>query len=437
MQQTSFWSRTLLWAARHKWALLVVVILVLFLAGSGLVVAENVQASQALKTAKKLDDSGQYAQAKQLLQSARRPLVRGSVQKQLTAELQRNQHLSDTKHLLDEVALLLKEHKTSEAQKLLQSLPATTPDANAGNTNQITALQQTIKQQTNTGSGAASSTGAAAGKTSGGSASSGGNTSGTGGSSGNTGSGAGSTPPPPGPLTSLSVVSFTASSAPSTASKCNISDALTFSANGSGAVTATWWLYSSKSTSGTNNANNFTFSAAGNQSDSFNFNGTQGLEAGDSYRIGVTIASVSSPSIFVTAGPITISSCAAPPSLAAEQVSAFMTSITPGTVSINQFRDTVFPNECSVEVTTPYSVNSSGTVEAIVMATSSYAIGYTYYDANGVTSFTGSGSTSDTSYLRLPHLPGGAHYNVTVKLVEVSAPNTVYATTAPVDMACS
>ena len=153
--------------------------------------------------------------------------------------------------------------------------------------------------------------------------------------------------------------------------------------------------------------------------------------------MGVTITSVSSPSISVTAGPVTISSCAAPPSLAAEQTSAFMTSITPGSVSINQFHDSIFPNECSVQVTTPYSVNASGTVETIVTATSGYSIGYTYYDSNGATSFTGSGNTSDISYFRLPHLPGGAHYTVSVKLVEVSAPNTVYATAAPVDMACS
>ncbi len=401
----------------------------------GLHLYQNHQAETALHAATSLDDQGKYGDAKKTLDSVNKTLVSATVTHQIASEMDRNQKLTDTQRKLDEAKRLLQQNKPGEAQKILQDLQASLPSGNnQSSSSQIAALQHSATQGTSSSSKSQNASSGSGGQSSGGGSSSG---SGGGGGSGGSSSGGGTAPPPPGPLTSISVASFTASSSSATASTCNITDSLTFSVNGSGTVSTTWSLFSTKTSSQTNNPTNFTFSAAGNQSDSFNFSGTQGLEAGDSYRVSATITSTSNPAITTTAGPITISSCAAPPALAAEQMPAYMTSITPGTPTLYQAHDGVFPNECSVQVTTPYSVNSSGTVEAIVMVTSGSSIGYTYYDKNGATAFSGSGSTSDTSYFRLPHLPGGGQYTVMVKLVEVSSPGSVYATTISQSMGCS
>ena len=400
---------------------------------------QNYYANAALHSAQKLDSVGQYSEAKKKLSAINQFAVFEGTRKQIQAEDHRNQQLAVVAQKLAEVQQLLKAHKTQAAESLLQSISKSTSNISSVQT-QVSQLQKSA--QTQAGNTSASPSGSSS-KSGSGSGSGGGNAGvGTGGggasgSGGGSGSPGGSTPPPPGPMTSISVTSFTASAAAATASTCNISDSLTFSTNGSGSVTTTWSLFSTKSLSETVNPTTYTFSAAGSQSDSFNFSGTQGLEPGDSYRVSVTIVSTSNSSISTTAGPITLSNCAAPPSLAAEKVTPFMTTITPGTLSVYQAKDTIFPNECSVQVTTPYSVNSSGTVEAIVMVTSGESIGYTYYDSIGATSFNGSGSTSDTSYFRLPHLPGGGNYTITVKLVEVSSPGTVFATTSAISSGCS
>jgi hypothetical protein len=320
---------------------------------------------------------------------------------------------------------------------LLKQLTSQTGAVSSATQSQLAGLQKTAQQQvtstkpTSGGSGGGSTTGGSSG---GGGASSGGGGT-TGGSGGGSTSGGGG--PNTGPLTSLGVVSFNAAASGGTAATCNINGSVTFSSDGSGSVIVTWSQYSNKTASQTQNPSQFSFAAAGNQSDGASFSGSQGLEPGDSYRILAVITSVSNPGVSVTAGPVTISSCAAPPALASEQQPASMTTITPGTPSVYQYQDGLFSNECSVQVSTPYSVNSSGTVQAIVLVTSSSSsIGYTYYDKNGATGFTGSGSTTDTSYFRLPHIPGGGHYTIQVKLVEVSAPGTIFAYTSSVTSSC-
>lgn len=414
-----------LWGRFSKKLLFGVVVVVIITAGIGTYILLNRQATTALLAGKKLDNSGHYAQARQKLESAPKILVQKSTKQQIATELARNQRLIDTQNKLAEVKRLLRENKPQEAQKILQSLPA-----RSSQSSQVANLQKSITKQITPAAGT-SSTGETSAST--GSSSNNPGTSSSGTAGGGTGGGSS---PATGPLTGLGVVSFTANASPATASTCNISGSLTFSTNGSGTVSTTWSLVSTKSTSQIDNPASFTFASAGNQSDSQRFSGTQGLEPGDSYQISVFIASTSNPNINVTAGPIAISSCAAPPALAAEQVTPFMTTITPGVPTVSQYQDSIFSNECSVQVTTPYSVNSSGTVEAIVMETSSSSIGYTYYDINGATAFNGPGSASDTSYFRLPHLPGGGHYTTIVKLVEVDSPNTVYGITAPISSSC-
>ncbi len=405
---------------RSKRNLIGAAIVALIILGIGTpIILNNEQAASALRAGKKSDDDGHYSLAKQKLESAPQTFVRSSIKKQLATELARNRQLEDTQQKLNEAKRLLQENKPAEAQKILQGLQSDDTQSKQLVSLQKSAALQTGAENAESGGGSNGATGSPSGST--GTSSSG---------------SSGGSPPAPGPLTGIGVVSFTASSSPATASTCNISGALTFSANGTGTVSTTWYLVSTKSSSQIDNQNDFTFTAAGNQSDSQSFSGTQGLEPGDSYRASVIIASASNPAITVVAGPITISSCAAPPALAAEQATPLMTAITPGTPTVYESQDSIFPNECSVQVTTPYSVNSSGTVEVVVLETSGSSIGYTYYDKNGVTSFNGAGSTSDTSYFRLPHLPGNAHYTTTVKLVEVSSPNTVFATTAPVSSAC-
>jgi len=409
------------WITRSKKAMLAVAVLLVVIVGLGTYALQNEQATAALHTGKKLDDVGQYDQAKQTLQSAGKTLVRASTKKQIAAELARNQKLAGAHQKLEEVKRLLAEHKPAEAQKILNEVQASSPPG--GDQNALASLQRSVTQQS-TGS-PSQTTPPHTGGSSTPPSSSGGAT------------GSGTSTPPPGPLTNLSVVSFTASASPAGASTCNISDSVTFSSNGSGTVTTTWSLMSAKSTSQIDNPNSFTFATAGSQSDSFNFSGTQGLESGDAYRVSVTITSTTNAAITVTTTPVTINSCAGPPGLAAEQAAPLMTTITPVTPSVYQYQDGIFSNECSIQVTTPYSVNSSGTVEAIVMVTSGSSVGYTYYDKNGTTAFSGPGSTSDTSYFRLPHLAGGGPYTIVVKLVEVSAPGTVYATTTPISSGCN
>ena len=402
---------------------------------AGLYLYQNSHAASAVKAATALDSKGQYAAAKKTLTSVNTALVRGSTKAQLHAELLRNQRLADLQRKLDQVKQLLKEHKGQAAQDLLNQLKSQGAADTSGQS-QLAGLQKAVQQQ----AAATKSSGTSGTGTTGSSGGSGGSSTGSGGSTGGSGStgggGGGGAGPNTGPLTSLSVASFNASASGGTASTCNISGSLSFSADGSGSVTVTWSQYSTKTVSQTNNPDHFNFAAAGTQSDSGSFSASQGLEPGDSYRILATITSVSNPGISVTAGPVTIASCAAPPALAAEQQTPIMTTITPGIPSVYQYQDGVFSNECSVQVATPYSVNAGGTVQAIVQITSGSSIGYTYYDKSGATGFTGSGSTTDTSYFRLPHLPGGGHYTIQVKLVEVSSPGTVYAYTSSLVSNC-
>jgi len=397
----------------------------------GFYLYQNSHALSKLKTAQTLDTKGQYAAAGKALVSINTLLVRSSTKIKIQAEVAHNRQLVTVQQKLDHVKQLLKEHKGQAAQDLLKQLQSEPGAVSGLAQSQVADLQKAVQKQTTAAPKPVSSpTSAGAGGTSGGSTQ-GNNTGGSGTPSGGGGGG-----PNTGPLASLSVASFNASASGGSASTCNIHGSLTFGADGSGAVTVTWSQYSSKTLSQTDNPDHFNFAAAGSQSDSVNFSGSQGLELGDSYRILAVITSVSNPGISVTAGPMTIASCAAPPALASEQQSAFMTTITPGTPSVLQTQDGIFSNECSVQINTPYSVNSSGTVQAIVQVTSGSSIGYTYYDALGATGFTGSGNTTDVSYFRLPHLPGGGHYTIQVKLVEVSSPGSVYAYTAPVTSSC-
>jgi len=395
----------------------------------GFYLYQNTHAVSALQTAKSFDNKGQYGRAKQTLQSIHKTLVRASTKAQIQAELQRNQQLAETQQKIQEVQKLLGEHNAKAAQALLGQLKSTGVD----NNNQLNDLQKAVAQQLSTPKPGPTKTGNGTTSSGGSSGSTGGTGSG-GGSGGGASSGSGGGPNT-GPLSSLNIVSFTASASAATAASCNITGSVTFGADGSGNVTVTWSQYSSKTVSQTQNPVNFSFPAAGTKADGVNFGGSQGLEPGDSYRISATITSASNPAISVTTSPVTISSCAAPPALASEQGSAFMTTITPGTPTIYQAHDGIFSNECSVQVSTPYSVNGSGTVEAIVLVTSGSSIGYTYYD-NSVTGFTSAGSATDTSYFRLPHLPGSGHYNIQVKLVEVSTSNTVYAYTSSLSSSC-
>ena len=404
------------------------ILVILLLSGGfgGLYIYQNQHAVDVLNTAKRLDNTGHYVQASQLLRGVHTALVRPSTTKQIAEELTRNQQLSAEQQKIAEIQKLLREHKTQAALSMLKSLnPSSGNNAQA---NQLSQLRTVAQQQTASNANQPASS-------SGGSSSNSGSSGGDGGGSSNP-SPSPSPPPPPGPLTAITVNSFTASSSPATASTCNINDSLSFGVNGSGTVTTTWKLISSRTTSEINNPTTFSFSAAGTQTDSYYFNATQGLESGDSYQVSVIITSTANSAITTTAGPVTISSCASPPSLASETEPANMTSITPSTPVIYQSQDSIFPNECSVNVQTPYSVNSSGTVEAIVMVTSASSGGYTYYDKNGATGFTGSDSATDSAYLRLPHLNAGDHFSVVVKLVEVSTPNTVYATTTAQSIGC-
>ena len=411
-------------------------ILIVMLTG-GFYLYQNSHAVSELKAAKTLDAKGNYTAAKKTLGSINTILVRNATKAQIHSETLHNQQLVAVQQKLDTIKQLLKEHKGQAAQDLLKQLTSQPGVAGTIDQHQVANLQQTAKQQTTSATKPSSGASSGTGATSGGGTTQGGGTGGGansgGGNSGGSGGGSG---PNTGPLTSLNVVSITASASAATAATCNVHGSLSFSADGSGDVTVTWSQYSNKTVSQTDNPEHFNFAAAGTQSDSVSFGGSQGLEPGDSYRILATITSVSNPGISVTAGPATISSCAAPPALASEQQSPLMTTITPGTLSVYQAHDGVFSNECSVQVTTPYSVNGAGTVQAIVQITSGSSIGYTYYDSSGATGFTGSGSTANTSYFRLPHLPGGGHYTIQVKLVEVSVPGSVYALTSSVSSNC-
>jgi hypothetical protein len=211
---------------------------------------------------------------------------------------------------------------------------------------------------------------------------------------------------------------------------------VTFSTNGSGTVTTTWFQLSNKTTSQISGPFNVTFAAAGTQSDHQNFWNEQGLEPGDSYRYSVRITSTSNPAISVMSPTMIVSSCASPPGYTAELISSpTMTAITPGALSIYSHTD-IFGFECAVEATVPYSTNGSGTVQTIMQATSSSSIGSTYYDTSVIETFNGPGSISKTSYFRLPNLPGNGQYTIKAKLVEVSSSGSVSATTTAVTANC-
>lgn len=240
-------------------------------------------------------------------------------------------------------------------------------------------------------------------------------------------------PTPQGPITRITINSLSAVPSVYTSSKCFIRKSVVFSSNGSGSVSVTWRTLSIKTSSAIYNPINYNFSKSGSQTDSQN-ESWQGLEPGDSYQFSVTITDQANPSINTSAGPVTISSCAAPPALMSPGQPSLMTSITPGMVSVSQSQDHLFINECSMVLQQPFSVNASGSVQAIWVITSSSSGGATLY---GTTrhDFSGAGSDTDTSYIRMPHLNVGDHYNITSKLVDLG--NQSITATASFTSECS
>ncbi|HSW77578.1 MAG TPA: hypothetical protein VLG36_02165 [Candidatus Chromulinivoraceae bacterium] len=258
-------------------------------------------------------------------------------------------------------------------------------------------------------------------------------------SSGSSGSGSSSSgggsqipaPSPPGPLSALSVSSLTATASPISSTQCHINQSISFSTTGSGNVSVTWLVYSNHTASAAYNPVVHTFTAAGTQSDSTS-SSWQGLESGDSYRVS---ALLTSGSITQMASPITISSCASAQSLQAPNQASYMSSPVAGSsLVINQNADSLFTNSCSMNLQASFSVNGPGSVQPVYVITSSSSIGATLYSQNQW-SFTGPGSATDSSYIRMPHLPSGL-YSVTVKLNVLGDPSHS-STYGPVASACS
>jgi len=238
-------------------------------------------------------------------------------------------------------------------------------------------------------------------------------------------------PPTPGPLSVVSVTNLTATASPLSSTQCRINQSVSFSTNGSGNVSVTWLVYSNHTASAAYNPAVHTFTAAGTQSDSTS-SSWQGLEAGDSYRVS---ALLTSGSITQMAGPITISSCASAQSLQTPNQTSYMSSPVAGSgLVINQNADTLFTNSCSMNLQASFSVNGPGSVQPVYVITSSSSIGATLYSQNQW-SFTGPGSATDSSYIRMPHLPSGL-YSISVKLNVLGDPSHS-STYGPVVSACS
>ncbi len=234
-------------------------------------------------------------------------------------------------------------------------------------------------------------------------------------------------------MSAIAVTAFSATSSPYNATSCALNQSVTFTTNGSGSVAVVWKVLSTKTSSYIDNPVVYNFSAAGSKTDA-QHDTAQGLEAGDSYRVSVTITSQANGAITTTAGPTVISSCAAPQALHQSLDPPYMSTITPGTLSSSNSQDGIFTNECSMVLQAPFSVNGSGSVEAVYTITSGSSGGATLY-ASTTHDFTVAGSDTDTSYIRMPHLNGGDMYSITVRLIEVDAQN-VYATAGPITSGC-
>lgn len=397
------------------------IVLGLLFTGGGMTWYQNARAAHQLALAKQQDSNGKLNEAKTTLDRISQVLVFPGTQKDIQAEAKRNQTLLDTKRKLERVKQLLKENKTSEALNILKSVEtdSTTPGAQH---QEVAKLKQQAQQ---TAKNAGGNTPAPPPQHQG----SGGTSSGAGTSGGGI-----TTPPPPGPMTAISITAFSVGASPRNASSCIVSQSLTFSVNGSGSVNVVWKVLSTKTSSSINNPVPYTFSAAGSQSDGQNVI-LQGLEPGDSYRVSATVVSQSNGAIVASSGPTTISNCAAPPGLLPAQQPSTMTSITPGAASSTSVPDGLFVNECSITLHAPFSVNGSGTVQAVYTITSASSGGATLY-ANATSSFTGSGSATDTSYIRMPRLNPGDAYTVSPRLINVGD-QTVAATAGSITSGCS
>jgi hypothetical protein len=389
----------------YRW-LIVIGLVILSLLG-GLVWFQTARATNQVHTAQQQDTAGKLSEAKKTLNGISTLLVLPHTQRSVRDEQHRNQVLTDNQHTIERAKQLLKENKTDEALKLLNGLQK---DPNKATSDQTQQQVATLKQQAGQQTGGTShgSSGGSTSQPSGG-GSTGGGTTGGGGSSP-------PPPPPPGPLTAISVTSFSVTPSPRTASSCMIGVSVSFSTNGSGTVNVTWQRLSTKTSSGINNPVAHTFSGAGTQTDSEN-DIMQGLEPGDSYRVSAILASQTNPAITTTAGPITVSNCAAPQALLPAQEPSYLTQITPGSLSASSMPDNLFPNECSLTITAPFSVDAAGSVQVVYTLTSGASIGATLY-AGSVHNFTSQGPATDTGYIRMPHLPGGGGYSILATFID-------------------
>ncbi len=410
---------------------------VLYLAAAALLIIivaslvgwQNVRAVHALHMAQRQDSTGKITQATTTLAHAPKVLVFPHITHQLNVESAHNKALVDTAAKLAKAQQLLKEHRTSEALSLLKSISS---NAGAAASSQVQSLQKTAQQQNSSTTKTSSGSGSGSGGTSSGGSSSGSGGGGSGGSGG--GTGGGTTPPPPGPMTQLSISNFSATTSPRNSTSCTLNTSATFTTDGTGNVQVVWKVLSNRTSSFINNPDNYSFSAAGSQTDTY-ATGLQGLESGDSYRAYAVVTNSSNGSITATAGPVTLGTCAAPQALLTASQPSYMTQITPGTLGVNQVQDGIFTNECSMTLHVPFSVNSSGSVQAVYTITSGSSGGATLYSINSE-SFTGPGSDSDTSYIRMPHLNGGDSYSITVKIIDLGD-QSIYGTAGPVSSGCS
>jgi len=234
-------------------------------------------------------------------------------------------------------------------------------------------------------------------------------------------------------MTAITVTSFSPSVSAYTSTACALHESVGFSVDGTGSVTVTWEVFSTKTISEIDNTVSYSFSAAGSKTDT-NSASLQGLEPGDSYRVSAVITDTANGGITTTAGPSTFSTCAAPQSLLSPSQSSFMGSpVTPGSLNVSQMQDSIFTNECSMTLHSTFSVGGPGSVQVTYLLTSGSSIGATLYSSSQE-SFSGPGSDADTSYIRMPHLPSGS-YAVTATFHVLGDPSK-NATSSPTTVSC-
>jgi len=379
-----------------------------------LIAYQNIHAELSLQSARHSDDKGQLSSAKSTLHSISHFLVLPGITNDLNKEQTRNQQL------------ISKHTETTDG--------STAQTETSGSSSKTSPTPQKPGTQQPTGKPGTTQTGSPTGKTGGTGSSSGGTTSGStsGGTPGSSGGG-GATPPPPGPMSQISAsLSITASAY--SATECSISQTVNFSVDGSGSVSVTWKVLSNRTSSAIDNPVSYSFSTAGSKSDHI-VNTWQGLESGDSYRISAIVTDTANASVTTTAGPYTVSSCAAPQALMTGSGTSYMTHIAPGTLSGSQYQDSIFSNECSMTFQEPFSVDGAGSVQAVYVITSGSSGGQTLY-SNTRQDFSGAGSTTDTSYTRMPHLNSGDIYTINVTLYDL-ANHSIIGTAGPITSGCS